>query len=169
MSDPNPTPPDPEHPQPAQPQYAPPGEPQYAPPAEPQPYGQGDASRAPQYAPYAPPAYAQPQPAYAQPQPAYAPQYAQATAAPPTNVLAVISMISSIVGVFFWGIFAVAGVIMGHIALSQIKKRGEGGRGMAVAGLIVGYVAIGVWLLIAAFLLIVAFGFLATAGSASYS
>lgn len=154
MSDPNSTPSDAERPQPAQPQYAPPG--------EPQPYGQGDASPAPQYAQYAPPAYAQPQPAYAQ-------QYAQPTVAPPTNVLAVISMISSIVGVFFWGIFAVAGVIMGHIALSQIKKRGEGGRGMAVAGLIVGYAAIGVWLLIAAFLLIVAFGFLATAGSASYS
>jgi hypothetical protein len=41
------------------------------------------------------------------------------------------------------GFGALAGVITGHIALSQIKKSNEGGRPMAIAGLIVGYAFIG--------------------------
>lgn len=40
-----------------------------------------------------------------------------------------------------------AAVITGHIALSQIKRTGETGRGMALAGLIIGYVGVGVFLL----------------------
>ena len=58
-------------------------------------------------------------------------------------MLAIISLIASIVGiVILWGIGSIAGVICGHISLSQIKKTGEQGRGMAIAGLIVGYVGI---------------------------
>lgn len=58
-----------------------------------------------------------------------------------TNTLAVVSMIASIVG-FIWilpVIGSIAGVVMGHISLSQIKRTNEKGRGMALAGLIVGY------------------------------
>jgi hypothetical protein len=32
------------------------------------------------------------------------------------------------------------GVIFGHISLSQIKRTGEDGRGLAIAGLVIGYV-----------------------------
>lgn len=58
-----------------------------------------------------------------------------------TNTLAIVSMIASIVG-FIWIlpiIGSIAGVVMGHISLSQIKRTNEKGRGMALAGLIVGY------------------------------
>jgi hypothetical protein len=51
----------------------------------------------------------------------------------PTNVLAIISLVASCVG------FALPGVIMGHIALHQIKRTGEQGHGLALAGVIVGY------------------------------
>jgi peptidyl-prolyl cis-trans isomerase B (cyclophilin B) len=34
------------------------------------------------------------------------------------------------------------GVIFGHIAIGQIKTTGEGGRGLAIAGLIIGYIGI---------------------------
>jgi peptidyl-prolyl cis-trans isomerase B (cyclophilin B) len=44
--------------------------------------------------------------------------------------------IASIVCAF---VLAPLGVIFGHISLSQIKKSGEEGRGLAIAGLIVGY------------------------------
>ncbi|POH74284.1 disulfide bond formation protein DsbA [Arthrobacter glacialis] len=50
-----------------------------------------------------------------------------------TNTLAIVSLVSS----FFVGI---AGVITGHIALSQIKRTGEEGKGLAIAGLVIGYV-----------------------------
>lgn len=37
-------------------------------------------------------------------------------------------------------LFAPLGIVFGHISLSQIKKSGEEGRGLAIAGLVVGYV-----------------------------
>lgn len=51
----------------------------------------------------------------------------------PTNVLAIISLVAAFV-------FPLAGIITGHIALSQIKKTGENGRGLALAGTVLGYV-----------------------------
>ena len=55
-----------------------------------------------------------------------------------TNTLAIISLVTSIL----WGT-ALVGVITGHIALSQIKRTGESGRALALAGVIIGYVGIG--------------------------
>ena len=49
------------------------------------------------------------------------------------NSLAVAAMIASVLT--FW----IVGVVLGHIALVQIRRTGEGGRGMALAGVIVGY------------------------------
>jgi hypothetical protein len=69
-----------------------------------------------------------------------------APAGPRTNVLAIISLIASCAGTFLPGA-VIAGVIMGHIALSQIKRTGEGGRGLALAGVIVGYAVFGIELL----------------------
>jgi peptidyl-prolyl cis-trans isomerase B (cyclophilin B) len=67
------------------------------------------------------------------------PQYQQpityAAQPPKTNTLAIISLISS----FF---ISLLGVILGHIALNQIKTTGEGGRGLAIAGLVIGYLGI---------------------------
>ena len=50
------------------------------------------------------------------------------------NVLALVALFASCLG------FTVPGVIMGHIALHQIKRDGGSGRGLAIAALIVGYV-----------------------------
>lgn len=75
-------------------------------------------------------------------------------AAPPTNGLALASMICGLAGLLgnVFVVFLVmpffvslAAVILGHVALSQLKKRpGTGGRGMAITGLVTGYVAVGV-------------------------
>jgi hypothetical protein len=54
------------------------------------------------------------------------------------NTLAVVSLATAVTG---FG--AVAGVITGHIALSQIKKSGEAGRPAAIAGVILGYSFVG--------------------------
>lgn len=72
-------------------------------------------------------------------QPAYGYGY---PVAPPTNTLAVVSLVASL-ATFVLGITAIVGVITGHMALGQIKRTGEGGRGMALAGLIIGYVFVG--------------------------
>ena len=66
-----------------------------------------------------------------------------------TNVLSIISLVASIAG-FLWilpVIGPIAAVITGHISLAQIRRTGENGRGMALAGTIVGWVGIAVILL----------------------
>jgi hypothetical protein len=62
-----------------------------------------------------------------------------------TNVLSIISLVAAIAG-FLWilpVIGPIAAVVTGHISLGQIKRTGEKGRGMALAGTIVGWVGVG--------------------------
>jgi peptidyl-prolyl cis-trans isomerase B (cyclophilin B) len=94
----------------------------YQPPAAPAP---GSETPAPQQqgAPQAAPAYGQ--------QP-----YAQQSPTEKYNVLAIISLVTSVIGV------SLAGIICGHIGLSQIGRTGEKGRGLAIAGLVLGYLGI---------------------------
>lgn len=61
--------------------------------------------------------------------------------AAPTNGLAITSLVLSLLS-FFFIITAIGGVICGHIARRQIRERGEGGDGLALAGLIIGYIFI---------------------------
>lgn len=98
--------------------------------------------------PYAQPGVAQAayvQPAAPQDTPSYSPYYGYRVR---TNPLAIVSFGLPLVAVFIWFFGSVAAVICGHIALNQIKRTGEGGRGLALAGVIVGYVGIGLPLLI---------------------
>ncbi len=88
------------------------------------------------------------------PTPPPAAPYAPAAAGPKTNTLAIVSLVLA----FFVSLGA---VICGHIALSQIKKTGENGRGLAIAGLVLGYLGLVVGLLGA----IVWFSFFAIAAS----
>lgn len=75
----------------------------------------------------------------------------------PTNVLSIISLVTGLLGFTFAPfIGSVAAVITGHLALNQIKHTQEQGRGMAVAGLILGYVALGL-ILVGISLLLVLF------------
>lgn len=67
------------------------------------------------------------------------PIYQQPTP-PGTNVLAVLGLVFS----FFIGIL---GIVFGHIARAQIRRTGEGGAGLALAGLIIGYVWVGLFVL----------------------
>ncbi len=60
------------------------------------------------------------------------PQYGYPPAARPTNSLAVAALICGI-------LVAPLGIVFGHISLHQIKRTGDEGRGMAIAGLVLGY------------------------------
>jgi hypothetical protein len=68
--------------------------------------------------------------------------------APPTNGLAIGSMVCGIAEIFTLGFAAIPAVILGHLARGQIKRTGERGDGMAIAGLILGYLGIAGWLLV---------------------
>jgi Domain of unknown function (DUF4190)/Domain of unknown function (DUF1707) len=60
----------------------------------------------------------------------------------PTNSLAVASLVCGIAQIFFWLLTGIPAIIMGHIARRQIKERGEQGDGMALAGMILGYIGV---------------------------
>ncbi|CAM5453414.1 DUF4190 domain-containing protein [Leifsonia shinshuensis] len=123
------------------------GEPggQASPPVAPSPYAQYPSAS---YPPGAHPPGAYPPGAY----PPAASPYGPYPPAPTTNVLAIVGFVAS----FFVGL---AGIICGHIALSQIRRTGEKGRGLALAATIIGYVQVALWFLwIAAVILIAVAG-----------
>ncbi|RSM37419.1 DUF4190 domain-containing protein [Amycolatopsis balhimycina DSM 5908] len=111
----------------------------YAAPGQPQPMYQPSFPQPTYQQPY-PPAYGQP---YVPPAP-----YGQPYPASPRgqdNALAIGALVCSILG-FCSGVTALAGLIMGHIALSKTNRGEAGGRGLATAAVIVGYVVIALWI-----------------------
>jgi hypothetical protein len=66
----------------------------------------------------------------------YQPQYPVAR---PTNGLAVAALVCGIAQ-FVVGVTFLPAIICGHIARRQIRQTGEAGDGMAIAGLVLGYV-----------------------------
>ncbi|UOQ57995.1 DUF4190 domain-containing protein [Leucobacter allii] len=92
------------------------------------------ATQLPGGAPYgAPAAPSQPAPAYvAQPQPRPAVPASTDTTLAGTNTFALLAIILAFLA-------PLAGIIFGHLGLSQIKRNGDAGRGIALTGLIISY------------------------------
>jgi hypothetical protein len=152
--------PGPYYPAPPAPQYpagsyVPPNEGAYVPPPpEPGP-------QQPYYVPPPPTQGAQP------PYPAYSPYasvppvgypgYYAGPMPPSTNGLAIASLICSIASfVVLPFVGGVLGVVLGHVALSQINQSEgrEQGRGMAIAGLIIGYANLALSLIVIALVIV---------------
>jgi hypothetical protein len=65
-----------------------------------------------------------------------------------TNPLAIASLVCGI-GQLLLGLLAgIPGIILGFIALNQIKTKGEGGRGMAIAGIVLGFIGVALSLIL---------------------
>jgi hypothetical protein len=75
-----------------------------------------------------------------------------AVVAPPatTNALAIVSLVTGILGI------SVLAVVFGHVARAQIRQTGQAGTGMALAGLILGYVALAVTVAAVVFIFVLA-------------
>jgi hypothetical protein len=120
-----------------------------------QPGNWGDPPSYDPRSPYGELAAGQQQPGY--PAPGYPvsgyPAYGYPPARP-TNGLAIASLVCSIAGVGTC-ITAPVGAILGHVARRQIRERGEGGDGMALAGIIVGWILTALMLLLIAFYIVV--------------
>jgi uncharacterized protein DUF4190/uncharacterized protein DUF1707 len=92
-------------------------------------------------------------PGWGAPPPGYAPMPYPAR---PTNQLAIAALVCGCAQLFFWVFTGIPAVILGHIARRQIRETGENGDGMALTGLILGYVGIGLSVIFAViFILIV--------------
>jgi hypothetical protein len=80
--------------------------------------------------PAVPPAPQHPYP-YAYPYP-YVPR--------PTNGMAIASMVLGILWIYWIG--SILALVFGYVARSQIRRTGQGGDGMAVAGIVLGWVGV---------------------------
>jgi hypothetical protein len=58
-----------------------------------------------------------------------------------TNGMAIASLVCSLLGLLC-GIGSIVGLILGFIALGRINKTGQGGRGMAIAGIAIGAISL---------------------------
>ncbi|MFY1597992.1 DUF4190 domain-containing protein [Micromonospora sp. WMMD737] len=144
------------------------GQPVPAQPTGPDPYASAD--------PYAPDPYAGGDPyagmkhAAGQPGPAaYPPPYPNYGYAPSlrTNGLAIAALVLALVGIGSC-ITAPIGAILGHVAQKQIRETGEGGEGMAKAGIIVGWIVTGLYLLVVLFYVAVIVFAISQSGSSTY-
>jgi hypothetical protein len=129
----------------------------YPPPPYPGPPSYGAPSYPPpQYGTPPPPGYGTlpPPPGYGPPPTGYpAPEYATAYAQPgqKTNQMAIASIVASAIGVLCC-IGSIVGIVLGVVALNQIKQSREGGHGLAIAGIAVGAVTLllsVIWMIIA--------------------
>jgi Domain of unknown function (DUF4190) len=64
----------------------------------------------------------------------------QPSGTPGTNTTAVASLVCSIIGFapYVGGVLSIVGIVLGAVALNQIKETPQGGYGVAVAGIAVG-------------------------------
>ncbi|GAB2556089.1 DUF4190 domain-containing protein [Leucobacter ruminantium] len=124
------------------------------------------------------PPYTAPTQPYQAAQPGYAPAQASPAPAPAgtkvsdTNTFALLSIILAFIA-------PLAAIIFGHMGLSQIKRTGDAGRGIALTGTIIGYayfVAIGLFIIFYIGMLVMVFGTMGAAfssmdsfGSGDYS
>ncbi len=105
-----------------------------APPPPPPP--QWGPTPPPPGAPYPPPAY-------------YAPSR-------PMNGMAIASMVLGIVWIYWIG--SILALVFGYIAKRQIAERNETGAGMATAGIVLGWVGVGILAVILFFVTLAALG-----------
>lgn len=63
----------------------------------------------------------------------------------PTNGMAVAAMILGILWLYWVG--SILALVFGYVARSQIRRTGAGGNGMAVAGIVLGWIGIGLLVL----------------------
>lgn len=108
------------------PQYNQSGDPYYQSSQPQNPYGQYSQ----------PPSYVQPvaQPVYVQP----------VIMAQPTNGKATAAMVLGLLVFLAWFLTGIPAVILGHMALGEIRASGgtQGGQGQAITGLVLGYLSI---------------------------
>jgi Domain of unknown function (DUF4190) len=65
-----------------------------------------------------------------------------------TNPLAIAALCCGIGQILLGLIAGIPGIILGFIALNQIKTKGEGGRGMAIAGIVLGFIGVALFLIL---------------------
>ena len=112
---------------------------------EPAPYGGGSLPAGGGYQVPPPPPGGGWSAPYGQP---YGQPYGGYPYAPPqrTNGMAIASMVLGILWLYWIG--SILALVFGYVAKKQISERGEAGGGMATAGIVLGWVGVGLFLIV---------------------
>jgi len=73
-----------------------------------------------------------------------------------TEPFAIVSLVAALALGFLCFVGPIVAIVFGHIARSRIKRSGESGSGMALAGLIIGYIEVALGVALAVVLIVVA-------------
>jgi len=88
---------------------------------------------------------------------------------PKTNILAIVALVTGIAGLTVIPfVSSIVAVVTGHMARKEVRRTGEQGDGLALAGLITGYIGIGLGVLVA-ILLVAFFGIVIASGMNQYN
>ena len=60
----------------------------------------------------------------------------------PTNGMAIAAMVLGILWIYWIG--SILALIFGYVARNEIRKNGQSGDGMAIAGIVLGWVGVGI-------------------------
>ncbi len=98
------------------------------------------------------------EPSYGTPSYVAAPYWQQGAPPPSTNGFAIASLVCSCAGPFFLGIGCILGIVFGFVARSQIRQSNgsQTGGGLALAGIIVGFSLIALFVLIVVLIVVFA-------------
>ncbi|WP_207929035.1 DUF4190 domain-containing protein, partial [Actinomadura sp. 6K520] len=69
-------------------------------------------------------------------------------ARPPVNIFAIYSVAMGAIGPISCGLLSIPAIVTGHMGLSRARRSGERGTGLAVAGIVLGWLMVGIWILI---------------------
>jgi uncharacterized membrane protein len=82
--------------------------------------------------------------------PGIRPSYTAPPAQPHTNSLALASFICGLAQLAVGPLATIPAIVLGHVARGQIRRTGEGGAGLALAGLLMGWAAVALAVLLIA-------------------
>jgi hypothetical protein len=68
------------------------------------------------------------------------------------NGLSIAAMVLGILWLYWIG--SILAVVFGHVALTQINREGQQGRGFAIAGIALGWVGVGTLIVVLLFMLV---------------
>lgn len=82
-----------------------------------------------------------------------------------TNGLAIAALICGVSQVFVWFLAGIPAIVLGHMARKQIRQTGEQGDGMALAGMILGYIGMALTVLLVIIIVIIGIAAAHSAGN----
>jgi hypothetical protein len=89
-------------------------------------------------------------------------------APPKNNALAIASLVCGVAQLMLWPLATIPAVVLGHVARRQIRRTGEQGAALALAGIILGWIGVGLAVLAVIGIVLAAVAFTRSSGGSTH-